>query len=80
MRGGVSGRIVQEHTWSVVRKIVMMHSTPVIAPSIWNFGDIERARRIGAEAVSFGSVHLLHPWRPILYVKRDMKIQKGRTR
>lgn len=78
--GGVSGKIAQEHTWRLVRKIVMMHSIDVVAPSIWDYEDIERARRLGAKAISFASVFLPYPCRPTSYVKRDMKIQKGKTK
>lgn len=74
--GGVSGKIAQSYTWGLVKKLVEITSIPVIGPSIWEFEDIEKLRNIGAKAVSFGAIHLLHPWLPTSFVRRDMKIRK----
>lgn len=62
--GGVSGKVVQEHTWGLVRKLSQMSSVPVIAPSIWEFEDIAKAQAAGASACSFSSLLLHHPRRP----------------
>ncbi|MBN2198171.1 hypothetical protein JW698_03240 [Candidatus Wolfebacteria bacterium] len=69
--GGVSGKIVQSFTWRLVRQITDITDIPVIGPSVWDFGDMERIRMMGAKAVSFGSVFLKYPWRPTLFVKKE---------
>lgn len=73
--GGVSGEIAQPHTWGFVEKLVSTTSIPVIGPSVWEFEDIEQLRKIGAKAISFGSVVFRFPWgcRPTMYVRKDMK-------
>lgn len=73
--GGVSGKIAQKFTWTMVEQLVKLTSVPVIGPSVWNFDDINALRQLGAKAVSFGSVFLCHPWRPTLFVRRDMKMR-----
>jgi hypothetical protein len=37
------------------------------------YEDMELLRKIGAEAISFGAIHLLTPWRPTQFVLRNMK-------
>lgn len=71
--GGVSGKIAQPHTWNLVGRIANQGTIPVIGPSIWDFEDIEQLREIGAKAISFGSIFLRYPWRPTLFVRKDMK-------
>lgn len=71
--GGVSGKIAQPYTWKLVEKLVGLTSIPVIGPSIWEFDDIEVLRRLGAKAISFGSIFLRYPWRPTLFVRKDKK-------
>jgi dihydroorotate dehydrogenase (NAD+) catalytic subunit len=72
--GGVSGKIAQTFTWGLLKKIVAMDTgVPVIGPSIWDYEDIAAVRKLGAKAVSFGSIFLGMPWRPTLFVRRDMK-------
>ncbi len=71
--GGVSGKIAQPFTWELITKITQLSSIPVIAPSIWEFKDIEKARVLGAKAISFGSIFLRYPWRPTLYARKDKK-------
>jgi dihydroorotate dehydrogenase (NAD+) catalytic subunit len=71
--GGVSGKAAQPFTWPLVRKITAAGTIPVIAPSIWDYADIAAARRLGAQAVSFGSVFLRYPWRPTKFVDNDMR-------
>ncbi|MCK5475468.1 MAG: hypothetical protein KAI71_02710 [Candidatus Pacebacteria bacterium] len=74
--GGVSGQIVQVHTWELVKKLVKITSIPVIGPSVWEFEDIGKLRDMGAGAVSFGSIFLTHPLRATKFVRKDMKINK----
>lgn len=71
--GGVSGKVAQPYTWRLVKKFVSMSSIPVIGPSVWDFSDINELRKIGAKAVSFGSIFLRYPWRPTAFVQKDMK-------
>ena len=71
--GGVSGKIAQPLTWMLVDDLVRLTEIPVIGPSVWDFEDIEKLREIGAKAISFGSIFLCHPWRPTMFVKKDMK-------
>lgn len=71
--GGVSGRIAQPHTWGFVKRIVKETKIPVIGPSVWDFKDIERLRKLGAKAISFGAIFLPYPWRPTTFVRRDRK-------
>lgn len=71
--GGVSGKIAQSYTWGLVKDLVSMTSIPVIGPSVWKFKDIEQLRKIGAKAISFGSIFLRYPWRPTQFVRKDMK-------
>ena len=74
--GGVSGKIAQPYTWGLVKKLIEITSIPVIGPSVWEFEDIKKLRDMGAQAISFGAIHLLHPWRPTKFVRRDMRIRK----
>lgn len=71
--GAVSGQAAQVVTWDMVRRISKLKIVPVIGPSVWDYGDLQRVRENGAQAISFGSVFLCFPWRPTLYVRRDKK-------
>ena len=71
--GGVSGRAAQSYTWQMVQRLAETTSIPVIGPSVWEYEDIARVRRLGAQAISFGSIFLRYPWRPTAYVRRDRK-------
>ena len=73
--GGVSGKAAQPFTWSLIEKLVTSTSIPVIGPSVWEFDDIEKVRKLGAKAISFGSIFLRYPWRPTLYVRKDKGIK-----
>ena len=53
-----------------LKKLVKTTSIPVIGPSVWDFSDIEKLRKLGAKAVSFGSVFLKYPWRPTMFVHK----------
>ena len=75
--GGVSGKIAQPFTWGLVKKLTELSTTPVIGPSIWDFDDLAKARGLGAKAISFGSVFIRYPWRPTLYIRRELKQMKA---
>ncbi len=66
--GGVSGRPAQKLNWKAVRELAAQGSLPVIAPSVMEYDDMAKVRSLGAEAVSFGTIHLpsypiwLKPW------------------
>lgn len=66
--GGVSGRPAQELNWKAVRELSLQGSLPVIGPSVMGYDDMEKVRGLGAQAVSFGTVHMpsdpiwLKPW------------------
>lgn len=77
--GGVSGKIAQSFTWKMVEDLIKNTSTPVIGPSVWEYEDIEELKRHGAQAISFGSIFLRHPWKPTIFVKRWMNEQKLRS-
>ena|SRR5680860_421841 len=78
--GGVSGKIAQEFTWKLVKDLKKITSIPVIGPSVWKFGDIEALRNIGADAISFGSIHIARPWAATKFVRRDIRIRKQNKR
>ena len=74
--GGVSGKIAQPHTWQLVEELANTTSIPVIGPGVWDFEDIEKLRKKGASAISFGSVFLRYPWRPTIFVQKDMALKQ----
>jgi dihydroorotate dehydrogenase len=56
--GGVSGRHAQKDNWQAVKEIAEDGAVPVIGPSIVDYEDIERVKKCGASAISFGAIHL----------------------
>ncbi len=83
--GGVSGKPAQECNWRAVKILADDGSLPVIAPSITEFGDLLKVKNLGAEAASFGAIHLpsypfwKQPWtlftnpcKPTEIVMRDL--------
>lgn len=78
--GGVSGKSAQPFTWPFAEQLQSMTDVPVIAPSVWDYNDIEFLRVREFRAISFGSVFLRYPWRPTLYVRRYRKetLMKGK--
>lgn len=76
--GGVSGKRVQRYTWQMVKDLRAATSCPVIAPSVWNYEDIERVYKLGVSAISFGSVSLPYTWRPTQFVRQWMKKKGGK--
>ena len=73
--GGVSGGPAQHFNWRAVAQLVRQGLVPVIAPSIMEFNDLARVRKLGAQAVSFGAIHLRTPWKPTSIVEKDMACQ-----
>jgi dihydroorotate dehydrogenase (NAD+) catalytic subunit len=72
--GGLSGKLAQHHNWLFMTELKRIcPSVPVVGPSVWNFEDIARVRGLGADAISFGAIFLRYPWRPTMFVKKDMK-------
>lgn len=77
--GGVSGKAAQSQTWDLVRKIRDLTDIPAIGPSIWDYEDIDSLIKIGAKAVSFGSLlmphpyHLLNPLKPTAFVCQHLR-------
>lgn len=69
--GGVSGRPAQKHNWKAVEVLAKQGCLPVIAPSIMEYGDMDKVRRLGAKAVSFGAIHLRTPCSPTTFVERE---------
>ena len=71
--GGVSGKLAQPYTWALVKRLASLTSIPLIGPGVWEYADIAKLQNLGAQAISFGSIFLGHPWRPTLYVRKNMK-------
>lgn len=71
--GGVSGKPAQKFNWKAVEALSNQNSLPVIGPSIMEFEDLARVRKLGASAVSFGAIHLRTPWKPTTIVRKDSK-------
>lgn len=67
--GGVSGKAAQKFTWPFAEELQAMSQVPVIAPSVWEFGDIGILRNSGFQAFSFGAICLRYPWRPTVLAK-----------
>lgn len=73
--GGVSGRPAQKVLWPAVKALARQGWLPVIGPSIMEYEDLDRLRKLGASACSFGSIHLRTPWKPTEIVLQDMQRQ-----
>jgi dihydroorotate dehydrogenase len=73
--GGVSGIPAQAHNWPMVEKLVRdrKEGLPVIAPSVMSRLNVRRARALGADAVSFGAIHLRTPWKPTQIVLKEKR-------
>lgn len=79
--GAYSGKRIQPLNWRILKELVDSTSTPIIGPSVWDYEDIEKLFNLGAKAISFGSVSMIHPARlakegkfgpvlPTLWVKK----------
>jgi len=71
--GGVSGKPAQQFNWPAVAELAKQKSLPVIGPSVMEFEDLARVRRLGALAVSFGAIHLRNPCKPTTIVEKEKK-------
>ncbi len=66
--GGVSGVPAQDLNWKAVFELARQGSLPVIGPSVMEYDDMAKVRSLGAQAVSFGTIHMpsapiwLKPW------------------
>lgn len=69
--GGVSGKITQPIVWPFIERTARASSIPVIALAIWDFEDLAKVRSLGAKAIGFGSVFMMHPWRPTSFVIKE---------
>ncbi len=69
--GGVSGKPAQKHNWAAVEALAKQGSLPVIGPSVMEFEDMEKLRRLGAKAIGFGAIHLRTPWKPTSFIKKE---------
>lgn len=77
--GGLSGKIAQKYNWPLVKKINKLSTIPVIGPSVWDYDDIDMLFRLGAKAISFGSIFLRYPWRPTQFVKLYKKMEASKN-
>jgi len=81
--GGVSGKPAQKYNWPAVEALVKQGSLPVICSSIMEFADLERVKKLGPQAVSFGAIHLptkgkpwtllTNPCKPTSIVRKEIK-------
>ena len=74
-KGAYSGRLAQECNWTTAAYLQCL-GFKVIYPSLWVYEDIQKVYDRGAQAISFGAVHLLRPWAATNYVRR-WRHQKG---
>lgn len=79
--GAISGERAQFVNWRILQQLVDSTSTPVIGPSVWYYSDIERLFELGAKAISFGSISMIHPrrpWGPLLPTRYVRKYTSGK--
>jgi dihydroorotate dehydrogenase len=76
--GGVSGKPAQKLNWLAVKMLAQRDLLPVIGPSVMRYEDLGVIRWLGAEAVSFGAIHLKKPWEPTAIVNREKQERKER--
>lgn len=84
--GGVSGKPAQRHNWAAVKELARQGALPVIGPGVMEYEDMARVREIGAQAVSFGAIHLptsgkphtllTNPCKPTQFVEREGSLPK----
>ena len=75
--GGVSGKPAQDPNWHAVKYLSISRPgyIPVIAPSVMSIEDVQHVKSLGANAVSFGTIHLRTPWKPTQIVE-DLQCRK----
>jgi dihydroorotate dehydrogenase (NAD+) catalytic subunit len=69
--GGVSGKPAQKHNWAAVEALTKQGLIPVIGPSVMKFEDMEKLRKLGAKAISFGTIHLRTPCNPTFFIEEE---------
>lgn len=69
--GGVSGKPAQKFNWKAVEALAQQGIIPVIGPSVMEFEDLNRVRKLGASAVSFGTIYLKTPCKPTKMIERE---------
>lgn len=74
--GGVSGIPAQPYNWEVIKRLAMHAHQPVIGCSIMRYEDIRKVKDLGAEAISFGAIHLRTPWAPTRFVERELALKR----
>ena len=77
--GAWSGRFASDANWATASNLKSL-GFKVIFPSIWKYEDIQKCFDMGADAISFGSVHLLRPWAPTRWVRRYEKENKNESK
>jgi dihydroorotate dehydrogenase len=73
--GGVSGKPAQSFNWVAVKKLAEQGALPVIGPSVMEFEDMATLRRLGASAVSFGTIFLRAPWKPTQFIEKEALLE-----
>lgn len=76
-KGAYSGKLAQDYNWTTAKYLQKL-GFKVIWPSLWEYEDIQKAKDDGADAVSFGAVHLLRPWAPTRWVNRYLQETGGK--
>lgn len=66
LEGGVSGPVIADHAVAALNLVKKAGiRTPVISGGgIWNLADAKQRFRLGASAITLGTLFLLRPWRP----------------
>lgn len=80
-KGGQSGGRIRETALATISKLkeaLQITKTPIIGGGgIYSWKDCQDFFEAGADAVSFGSVHFLQPWKPTLIVRlREQEVEK----
>jgi len=73
--GAYSGQIVQSENWEIADSLKQKFKIPVIYCSIWTVSDIFKLMERKADAISFGSVVLRHPFRVRNIMKEYTKLE-----
>ena len=75
-KAGISGKIAQVVNWPFIRDLIKLDKVPIIGCSVWEYRDIQRLWNLGVNAISFGSIHMLRPWLPTKWVRRERNEKK----
>ena len=69
--GAISGKLAQSKNWQFLRELAAATSIPVVAPSLWEYGDLRKTWKMGAKAYGFGSIFMYYPWRPNNFIRME---------